>query len=168
MKMSAAVALIACFTSFAAAQGTPAPATQEQPASVQPMGVPELPAVEPLHPDVTPAKPAVVPAQPAAVPEIPSKPERKVTLDNLRKANINAVAELKKKHIDEMRALKDSLKGKSRDEIKKAVEARKKEQKAALKDLEKMNKEAIEKFKKENPMPGKKDKKGKKGEGEKS
>jgi hypothetical protein len=49
------------------------------------------------------------------------------------------------------------MKGKSKVEVRKAVEAKKAEQKAALKDLEKTNKAAVEQFRKDHPKPAKKD-----------
>jgi predicted phage gp36 major capsid-like protein len=48
------------------------------------------------------------------------------------------------------------MKGKSRDEIKKAVEAKKAEQKTMVKELEKANKAEIEQFKKDHPKMDKK------------
>ena len=93
------------------------------------------------------------PAQPAAAAPAPS--DNKMAMDALKKKHIDAVAELKKKQVDEMRAFKDSLKGKTDKEIKKAVDAKKAEQKAAVKELKKAQDAEIAQFKKDHPKPAK-------------
>ena len=104
----------------------------------------------------TPAVPQA-PAVAVAAPAAPAQPEKKMTMDELRKKHIDAVAELRKKHIDEIKALKESLKGKPQGDIRKAIEAKKVEHKAAIKELQKANKAEIEQFRKDNPRPAKKD-----------
>lgn len=138
MKIIITLALVSFFGVIANAQ--PAPAQPSQPEAM------------------TPAQPADVPAQPAlVVTPAPAAPAKQMTLEELRKKHIDAVAELKKKHIDEIKALKESLKGKPRMDIRKAVEAKKVEQKAALKELGKTNKAEIEQFRKDHPKPAKKE-----------
>ena len=79
------------------------------------------------------------------------------------------MAQLKKTHVDEMKAFKETLKGKNPKEKKAAVEAKKAEQKAAVKELEKTNKAEMEQFRKDHPRTHNKDKKheGKKEEAKK-
>jgi hypothetical protein len=102
------------------------------------------------------AQPAPVVTAPAA-PAAPAQPEKKLTLEELKKKHIGAVADLKKKHVDELKAFRDTLKGKTPEEKKKAIEAKKAEFKAAVAELQKANKAEIEQFKKDNPKPSKKD-----------
>jgi len=134
MKTLSAIALVACLGIFANAQesAAPAQATQEIAATVQ--------AVQ----------------APAAV---QTAPEKTVTIEELRKNQVDTAAELKKKQIDEIRALKDSLKGKPAKEIKKAVEMKKAEQRTAMKTLRNASKAEIMKFKKDHPKPRNKNKK---------
>jgi 3-oxoacyl-ACP reductase-like protein len=106
------------------AQTTPAPAQPSQPAVA------------------APAQPAV--AAPAAQPA-------KMTLNDLKKKHIDAVATLKKQQLDEIKALRDSMKGKPKTDIRKAVEAKKAEQKTALKELDKANKAEIAQYRKDHP-----------------
>ena len=75
---------------------------------------------------------------------------------NSKKKHIDAVAELKKKNIDELKAFRATLKGKTPEEKKKAVEAKKAEQKTAVAELEKTNKAEIDQFRKDHPKPAKK------------
>ena len=140
MKIIAALVLMSFLGVAANAQDNPA------------ADRPSLPAI------ATPAQPAVVPPPPA-MPAVPAQPEKKMTVSELRKNHIDAVAALKKQHIDEITVLKTSLKGKSPTEIRKAVEAKKAEHKAAIKELEKANKTEIAQLKADLPKvmhkPGK-------------
>src|ERR1035437_6548390 len=123
MKTIFALALVACLGTLVNAQDTQTPAPAAAPA-------------------------VVTPAPAAAVAR--AAPEQKVTLADLRKKHIDAVAALKKNNIDEITALRASMKGKSRDEIMKAVKAKKAEQEVTLKNLEKSDKAEIEQFKKDH------------------
>ena len=73
------------------------------------------------------------------------------TIEQLRKNQLDAVNELKKKHVDEIKAFRDSLKGKPAKEIRQAMEAKRAEQKAAVKELMSANKAELEQFKKKHP-----------------
>ncbi len=133
MKSIFALAFLACLGTVVNAQNNPAAAPAAQPA----VAAPAAPA--------TVAAPAVVAAAPA------------MTMEELRKKHIDAVATLKKSNIDEIKNLRESMKGKSsRADIMKAVEAKKAQQKAIIKDLEKANKAEIEQFKKDHPKMAKK------------
>ena len=57
-------------------------------------------------------------------------------------------AELRKKQIEEIKALRESLKGKPQSEIRNAVEAKKAEQRAAIKAQQSVDKAEAAKFKK--------------------
>lgn len=132
MKTVMTLALVSFFGVAANAQNNTAPANPAVTTPAQPV-----------------AAPAVVPAavqQPVVAPAAPV-----VTIEQLRKKHIDAVAELKKKHIDEVKALRESLKGKPQADIRKAIEAKKAEQKTAFKELEKTNKAEIEQFRKDHP-----------------
>lgn len=137
MKSIFALALVACLGTIVNAQNNPAPAPAAQPA----VTAPATPA----------AAPAVITPAPAAVTPAPA-----MTLAELQKKHIDAIATLKKSNIDEIANLRTSMKGKSRAEIMKAVETKKAEQKAILKDLQKANKAEIEQFKKDHPAMAKK------------
>jgi hypothetical protein len=107
-----------------------------------------------------PAQPAVTaPAQPAAVAPAQQQPAPAptMTIEELRKKHIDAVAELKKKNVDELKAFRETLKGKPEAERKQAVEAKKKELQEAVKSLQKANKAEIEQFRKDHPKPAKKE-----------
>ncbi|HAF95979.1 MAG: hypothetical protein A2X34_02310 [Elusimicrobia bacterium GWC2_51_8] len=140
MKIIIPLALVSFLGVIANAQNNSAPAAQPAQNAVT---IPLQPAAEPA---VTPA-PAPAPAAPANQP----------TLEELRKKHIDTVAELKKKNIDEITALRESLKGKPPVSIRKAIAAKKVEQKAALKELGKANKAEIEQFRKDHPRPAKKE-----------
>ncbi|MFA7009518.1 MAG: hypothetical protein WC204_11725 [Elusimicrobiales bacterium] len=62
-------------------------------------------------------------------------------------------AELRRKQIEEIKALRESLKGKPQSEIRNAVEAKKAEQRAAIKAQQGVDKDEAAKFKKGHPRP---------------
>ena len=135
MKSILAIALVACFGTIVNAQDN-APVKADQPAVT------------------APAAPAAMPA--AVTPAAVATPAPAMTMAELRKKHIDAVATLKKNNIDEINNLRASMKGKPRAEIMKAVQAKKAEQMVILKDLEKANKAEIEQFKKDHPQMMKK------------
>ncbi len=143
MKTIFALALTACLGTIVNAQNNPAPAPAAQPAVTAPAT--PAPAVQP----------AVAAPAPVAAVAPAAAPAPAMTMAELRKKHIDAVAALKKSNIDAINALRAGMKGKPRAEIMKAVEAKKAEQKAILKDLEKANKAEIEQFKKDHPKMAK-------------
>lgn|GEM_PF-5378161 len=62
-------------------------------------------------------------------------------------------AELRRKQTEEIKALRENLKGKPRSEIRNAVEAKKAEQRAAIKAQQSVDKGEAAKFKKGRPRP---------------
>lgn len=152
MKVLITLVLVSFFGVAAGAQNNAAPAQPSQPAAAVPaQAAPAQPAA---------AAPAPTePAMPAAVAQAPA--ETKETFAALKKKHIDAVAELRKRNIDEIQALKAGMKGKPAAEIRKAVEAKRAEHKTALKALHAANKAEMAQFKKDHPEMMKKMGKGK-------
>lgn len=122
------------------------PPTTPIPSQTIPNEFPPLNAPAPRPaPNTTPE------AQPA-----PAKAHGEMTLEELKKKQGNTVALLKNKYSVEIKTLRESLSGKPRAEALKAVQARKTEQKAALKELENTNTAELERFKKDHPRTYKK------------
>lgn len=79
--------------------------------------------------------------------------EQKVTMHDLQKKHGAAVAELQKNQAAEIKALKESLKGKPQAEIKKALGDKKAEHQNAMKALRDSNRAEMAQYKKDHPAP---------------
>ena len=76
-----------------------------------------------------------------------------MTLDELRKTHSEAVTALKTKQADDIKILRESLKGKSQAGIRRAVKIKKIEQDAALKTLRTSNRAELSQFIKSQSKP---------------
>lgn len=81
------------------------------------------------------------------------QPEKKVTYAEFSKAQKDEMETLRKTQGDEIKALKDSMKGQPKGEIQKAVVAKQKEHKAASMELKKKLMADKDAFCKENKCP---------------
>ena len=68
---------------------------------------------------------------------------------------MDTVAELKKKQAEEIRTLRESLKGRPYAEVRRAIRAKREEQSAALKALLDANKTEADEYKKISSKPAK-------------
>ena len=86
-----------------------------------------------------------------AVPEVVLKPAVPSNIAELKMKQGQAMAALKKKQQKELKSLKEQMRGSSRQEIQKALEAKKGEYKEAVKSLRDDQKKEMEQFKKAHP-----------------
>ena len=144
----------------------PQPPASEQPP--QPPGSPQPPqpeaSTQPAHAEEA-EQPAVFQPVPTTAPE-PLPPlttgilDQPGTLPAAEEAGINrvdTVAKLEKMQAEEIRTLRESLKGRLNAEIRKAVRAKRIEQRAALKALQEANKAEAEKYEKIRAEPAEKE-----------
>jgi hypothetical protein len=82
-----------------------------------------------------------------------ARPEQKMTLSELRKKHSVSVTELKNRQVEEIKALRESFKGKLQVGIRKAVKIKKAEQNTALKALQDANRAEIVQFRKDHTQP---------------
>lgn len=149
----------------------PQPAKSVQPAqpaaSAQP--VPPAESVQPVPPEASvqpaPVKDSVQPASFQPVPTtapLPLPPvetgargeaDKPPVVDERGVNKVDTAGELKKRQLEELKVLRESLKNKPRAEVRKAVRAKLAEQKAALKALEDANKAEAEKYEKASEKP---------------
>ena len=123
--------------------------TPGTPEKTEAAGTPETPDASgtPIkrEPPGTPARPV-----PAGTMD---RPEKEPTLSELRKKSSAAVAELKKKQADEIKTLRESLKGKPGEGIREAVKIKKAGQKSLLDALQEANSLEIAQFRKSHAKP---------------
>jgi len=153
MKIAIISAMLGFFGALVEAQepNTAAPALP----AVQTPAAPVQPAVQaPPTPVQPPVQAPVAPPQPAV--QAPAAPVQPATIQGLIKQQGQALAELKKKQEEGVKQIKESMKGKSALEIKKAVDEQKKINRAAVRTLKDAQKAELEQFKKDHPETVKK------------
>ncbi len=141
------------FKGTAAGQPAPQPPVVEASTRPEPTVFAPPPGADGFRPFLFPEAPAV-PKGPGVEPAQPeTDPIMRLTLEQLRQKHRDAVADLKKMQAEELKKIKERLKGLTRAEIHKALDAKKAEHKAARKALEEANKAELERYKKNLPKP---------------
>lgn len=86
----------------------------------------------------------------------PAKLDPNISIGELKKKHAAWISETKAGHSAELKALKESLKGKPAELIREEVKKKKESQKALLRAIEEAAKKQLEQFKNTHPNTGKK------------